>query len=137
MRAPHKRAPAVVSAAYSAAMHIGLVAPELPSHLDTAISVGLGLLRRGHRVTYFGFGHAERRLRESGLRFVPLAYLHHMSEAAPGQATDNTRESVRPDALREFSLRECTALRLRSLPELLRREQVDGLVADQASLEAS
>jgi zeaxanthin glucosyltransferase len=118
-------------------MHIGLVAPESPSHLDTATSVGLALLRRGHRVTFFGLMDGERMVRERGLRFVPMAADTHprgtlkAALASVGEAS-GLRSALHPVAL----FQELVGLRLRTLPELLRREGVEGLVADQLSPEA-
>ena len=54
-------------------MHLGLLAPESPSQLDTATSLGLALVHRGHRVTYFGLPQAERDIRRRGIGFVPVA----------------------------------------------------------------
>ena len=119
-------------------MHIGLVGPESPSHLDTATSVGLALVQRGHRVTYFGLADAARITARRGLRFIPIAPKLH-PEGSVAEALAPVRESTGlRSALHTVDLfRKLAALRLRELPELLRREGIEGLVADQLSPEAA
>jgi zeaxanthin glucosyltransferase len=119
-------------------MHIGLVGPESASHLDTASSVGLALMRRGHEVTYFGLLDAAHVTAQRGIRFVPLApelYPEGSVRAAlaPVRESSGLRSALHTMAL----FRKLAALRLRALPELLRRAGIEGLVADQLAPEAA
>jgi UDP:flavonoid glycosyltransferase YjiC (YdhE family) len=99
--------------------------------------VGLALVQRGHRVTYFGLLDAARITTRRGLRFVPVAAESH-PEGSVAEALASVRGATGPkSALHTVDLfRSLAALRLRELPELLRREGIEGLVADQLSPEA-
>ncbi|MEG3848667.1 glycosyltransferase [Microcoleus sp. herbarium19] len=53
--------------------HFGILCPTASGHLNPMTALGSELLRRGHRVTLFGFPDAESTTLASGLEFQPLA----------------------------------------------------------------
>jgi zeaxanthin glucosyltransferase len=49
--------------------HLGLLCPAETGHLNTMLPLGQELLRRGHRVTFFGIVDAESKVLAAGLEF--------------------------------------------------------------------
>jgi MGT family glycosyltransferase len=118
-------------------MHVALVAPESASHVETAASVGAALLRRGHRVTYFGFADVEAVPVARGLAFVPLAPREFPRGTVEARLAPIAASSGLPAALRTMGLfRELARVRLATLPRALEAAKIDLLVADQLSPEA-
>jgi len=119
-------------------MNIGLIAPESYSHVAVATNVGRSLLELGHRVTYLGFEDVRAVPEAAGLDFVAIApreYPAGVVDRMMKQVSEarGLRSSIRTVGL----LNELLDCRLRSLPDIVRGEGIDALVADQISPAAS
>jgi MGT family glycosyltransferase len=99
--------------------------------------VGLALVQRGHRVTYFGLPHVERDIRRRGIGFVPVAPAPYPPSPITRALTAAVARGDIESVLHDPELGEALlTLRLRELPRALHREGVEAIVADELSPEA-
>jgi zeaxanthin glucosyltransferase len=53
-------------------MHMGLICPGVPGHINPMSALGRELMRRGHRITFFGVLDSEAKVLSEGLSFCPI-----------------------------------------------------------------
>lgn len=111
---------------------IAIAVPAISGHLNPATTLGRELQRRGHHVTVFAFADGEARVRAAGLEFCAVA-----PDVFPEGAVRRTTEQLGTlhgfKALR-FTVgwfKRSSQAWMRDLPGLLRKHQIDLLLADQ------
>ncbi|MEG3863029.1 glycosyltransferase [Microcoleus sp. herbarium12] len=116
--------------------HFGILCPPVTGHLNPMTTLGSELLRRGHRVTVFGFPDAQAKTIASGLEFHPLAE----DEFPVGWFAEilTQRGKLSGLAALRHTLKEVaktsTAI-LREAPIAIKQAGVEALLVDQVSLE--
>lgn len=119
-------------------MHIGLICPSVPGHINPMSALGRELMRRGHRITFFGVLDSETRVLSEGLSFCPIGesefplgiHQEHIARLGYLSGTVALRYT-----LHLFQLR--AAMTLRDLPRALKSQQIDALLVDQTDLAAA
>lgn len=115
-------------------MHVALVCPDLPGHLNPMATLGRELAARGHRVSLVGSPRARPKAEACGFDLLPVGVPEH--ESGEAQAGLDRLARMKGLAALRFTgrlLREQTAHTLRDGPGLLRSAGVEGLVVDQVS----
>jgi zeaxanthin glucosyltransferase len=119
-------------------MHIGLICPGVPGHLNPMAALGRELMQRGHRITFFGVPDSEARVLREEIPFYPIgvseypvgtyqkqtAYLGHLSGIAALRYTLDVFEHL-------------IGVTCRELPGVLKSQQIDALLIDQTDLAAA
>jgi zeaxanthin glucosyltransferase len=111
---------------------VGLLVPGWTGHINPATALGCELQRRGHHVSVISFLDAQQTIASAGLGFVPFG----QSAFARGEwnrmsVALSQRAGGRAAVFTIQWLSRMTRVVLAELPEVLRREKLDGLVADQ------
>lgn len=114
--------------------HFGLTCPASAGHLHTMLPLGQELLRRGHRVTFFGFLDARSRTEAAGLEFRPIGESEFPLGAMEEQIT-RIGEKSGLAALQQTLhwINKATIVRLEQAPAVLREAGIETLVVDQVS----
>ncbi|MEG4801455.1 glycosyltransferase [Microcoleus sp. ARI1-B5] len=116
--------------------HFGILCPAGDGHFNPMTTLASELLRRGHRVTVFGFPDAQAKTLASGLEFHPLAE----DEFPVGWFAEilTQRGKLSGLAALRHTLKEVaktsTAI-LREAPIAIKQADVEALLVDQVSLE--
>ena len=115
-------------------LHLALVCPEVPGHLNPMTTLGRELQRRGHRVTLVARPDARRKAESAGLNFVPVGgeQFPEGSEKAAAAALGRLR-GLKAMRFTVELLRQGAEVLLKEGPEVARREKFDGMVVDQIS----
>lgn len=114
--------------------HFGILCPATKGHLNPSCALGRELARRGHRVTVFAMGDAERVVRAAGLGFRAIG-----SELfPPGELGRCLGElgQLRGLAAVRYTIQlfaRSAEMVLRDGPAAVRAEGVDALIVDQVS----
>lgn len=114
--------------------HFGMICFTSDGHLYPMTTLGYELLRRGHRVTVFGFLDAQVKTLASGLEFHPLA----KDEIPLGSIADTVAQLGKLSGLAAFRYtiqviaKEADVL-LKEAPIAIQNAGVDALLVDQAS----
>ncbi|MEG4116125.1 glycosyltransferase [Microcoleus sp. N9_B4] len=116
--------------------HFGILCPGFGSHLNTMISLGCELLRRGHRVTVFNFLDAKGKTLASGLEFQPFAeeefpvgwFAEILTQRGKLSGVTALRHTLKEVA------QTSTAI-LREAPIAIKKAGVEALLVDQVCLE--
>ena len=115
-------------------MHIAIICPEMPGHMNPMTTLARELARRGHRATFVGTPMAQPKMDACGFDLPRVGVPEH--EAGLTQAgLDRLARLKGLGALRLTGrlLRDITALVLRDAPDQLRAAGVDAAVVDQVS----
>ncbi len=119
-------------------MHIGLICPGVPGHLNPMSALGRELMRRGHRITFFGVLDSEARALSEGLSFCPIGEseypvgTHQVHTARLGSMSGMAALRYTIDLFRRLA-----TVTLRDLPGTLKGQQIDALLVDQTDLAAA
>lgn len=117
-------------------MHVALVCPAVPGHLNPMTTLGAELARRGHRVTLFSTPGAADKAARCGLGFRPIAVPEHESGWANEQfAKLGTLKGVQALSFTGKMLAASTEFGLRDLPDAMRAEGIEAVLTDQVSPE--
>ncbi|MEG4498817.1 glycosyltransferase [Microcoleus sp. F10-C6] len=116
--------------------HFGILCPPGAGHLNPMTTLGCELLRRGHRVTVFGFLEAQVTTLASGLEFQPLAE----EEFPVGWFAEilSQRGKLSGLAALQHTFKEVAKTSdaiLREAPIAIKKASVEALLVDQVSLE--
>jgi zeaxanthin glucosyltransferase len=119
-------------------MHIGLICPGVPGHLNPMSALGRELMQRRHRVTFFGIRDSEARALSEGLSFCPIGE----SEYPVGTHQGHTARlgSMSGMAALRYTIdlfRDVATMTLRDLPGALKNQQIDALLVDQTDFAAA
>src|SRR3954467_15895191 len=119
---------------FPAAMHLGLICPELTGHLNPMTTLGRELQRRAHRVTVITRPDGRRKAEAAGLGFAPIAGDEVPEGSLAAGRGGRRRRSGGPavQATAELLRRGAAAI-LQSAPEVVAREKIDALVVDQVA----
>jgi MGT family glycosyltransferase len=119
-------------------MHIGLICPGVPGHLNPMSALGRELMRRGHRITFFGVLDSETRALSEGLSFCPIGESDFPVGVQQEHATrlgNLSGMAALRYTIHLFQLLSTTTLR--DLPGALKSQQIDILLVDQTDLAAT
>lgn len=116
--------------------HFGIICPGFDGHLYPMTTLGCELLRRGHRVTVYGFLDAKARTLASGLEFEPLAE----DEFPLGSSAEFLNQQGKLSGLAAFryaikTFAQISAAILTEAPTAIKKAGVEALLIDQVSLE--
>src|SRR6478672_2838483 len=116
--------------------HFGILCPADTGHLNPMTTLGCELLRRGHRVTVFGFLDAQATTLASGLEFQPLGE----DEFPAGSIADNHAQRGKLSGVAAFRhtiklVTQVSDLFLSQAPAIIKKAGVEALLVDQVSLE--
>lgn len=122
--------PAAMDAARS--LHIGFVAPAFPSHFRALEALADTLRQRGHRITFYQQIDAAGLLSDPATRFRAVGETSHPAGTLAG-VLRRAASPGSPLGLRRVirDMAATTDMLCRTLPEAVRRDQVDLLVCDQ------
>jgi zeaxanthin glucosyltransferase len=113
-------------------MHIALICPELPGHLNPMAALGRELARRGHRVSLVARLHAKPKADAYGFELIPVELGEHEIRKLQAGLHKITRlEGLRAVKLTAQLVRDRAVLTLRDGPERLRAAGVEAVVVDQ------
>jgi MGT family glycosyltransferase len=112
--------------------HFGVVAPAFYSHFHALAALGLELVGRGHRVTYFQQPDAAALVPDRRLGFRAVGAISH----PPGTLAGVMRRAASPGSplgLRRVigDMAHCTDMLCRELPTALAAANIDALICDQ------
>jgi len=116
--------------------HFGIICPTSTGHLNTMLPLGCELLRRGHRVTVFGFLDAQAKTQASGLEFHPLA-----EDKIPlGSIAESLAELGKLSGLAAFrytinAIARGADIFLKEAPTAIKNAGVEALLVDQVTPE--
>jgi len=115
-------------------MKIGILTPEVPGHLNPVTTLGKELEQRGHDVTFVGTRMARTIVARAGLKHVVLGEDDPLND----QQDEVFRELAKHVGLKTMLLTGKsfgiqTQLILKYLPDVLDRENFDGLLIDQCA----
>lgn len=114
--------------------HFSILCPPSTGHLNTMTTLGCELLRRGHRVTVFGFLDAQAKTLASGLEFHPLA-----EDKIPlGSITESLAELGKLSGLAAFrytinAIASGADTFLKEAPTAIKNAGVEALLVDQVT----
>jgi MGT family glycosyltransferase len=112
--------------------HVGIAVPPVSGHLNPALTLGKELVARGHRVTVFGYLDVREKVETLGFRFHGIAEdLFPSGSLADVVAGLGKRSGLGAMKYTEGWFRVSSRAWLRDLPEALRTEEIDLLLADQ------
>ena len=115
-------------------MHIALICPQLPGHLNPMTTLGQALVKQGHRVSIAGFPELNAAVKWPGLETLPVG--RPEIEAGEYQADLAKLGQLRGYSAVRFTgvmLRKAAAVVLRDAPQAFRDAGVEGVVVDQVS----
>lgn len=118
--------------------HFGIICPALPGHLYPMSTLGYELIRRNHRVTFFGILDIQARTVESGFGFYALG----LNQFPLGSlATISERlGNLKGVAALQYSIEvvvKVTELLLQELPSAIQATNVNALLIDQTTFGAN
>ena len=114
--------------------HIGLICPASAGHVNPMTTLGAALRRRGYRVSLISIPDSRAAADAAGLGFIALGadqYPPGSMERIVRRLEDMSREDVLHYSIQSFC--DYARVALREARTLLIQEEVDAIVADQAS----
>jgi MGT family glycosyltransferase len=116
-------------------LHIAAFCPPQSGHINPMLALARAVQGKGHRVTYFGFPDAERRVRRAGLGYHSIAAADWplgRTDAVIAELGGMTGITALRYTLKQGV--EQARLFLRDAPAALREERVDGVMSDQTCI---
>lgn len=112
--------------------HFAVVAPAFYSHFNSLSQLALALIERGHRVTFIHRPDASVYVRDARIGFHAVGAATH-PEGSLGESLQRAANPGSPLGLRRviLDMADSTTMLCRELPAVLRRLEVDYLIADQ------
>lgn len=115
-------------------MHIALVCPQMPGHLNPMTTLGLALARQGHRVSVTGFPELNAPVRWPGLETLPVGRPEiEAGEYAADRARLGQLHGYTAVRFTGHMLRKVATVVLRDAPGVFTAAGVEGVVVDQVS----
>ena len=113
-------------------MHLGLLTPETPGHLNPSTTLGRELARRGHCVRVVTSPRVRHKVERAGLELAPIGEQEDAdgSSAAAIERLGQLR-GIRATLFTGWLLCQAQKQILRDLPEVIAASQFDGLIIDQ------
>jgi|SRR5262245_7171496 len=116
-------------------MHIALICPESPGHLNPMATLGRELARRGHRISFFARSTAKPKADACGFELLPIDVGERETREFQALFQKTARmKGLGAVRLTAQLLRYQAALMLRNGPERLRAAGVEAVVVDHISL---
>ena len=111
--------------------HFAVIAPPRYSHFHALQSLAQTLISRGHRITFIQQADARTLLTDERIAFSPVGEQTHPA----GSLAAALQRLAAPGGLSLFrvinDMAETTDMLCRELPAVLKKLQVDGVIADQ------
>ncbi len=111
--------------------HFAVIAPPLYSHFHALQSLAQTLISRGHRITFIQQADARTLLTDERIAFYPVGERTHPA----GSLASALQRLAAPGGFSLFrvinDMAGTTDMLCRELPAILRKLQVDGVIADQ------
>ena len=116
-------------------MHIALICPEVPGHINPMSTLGQELARRGHRISLFARPHAKPKADACGFELIPVEFdEREIRNLQAGFSKIARLNGLRALKLTAQFVRDRALLILRDGPERLRAAGVEAVVVDQVFL---